>query len=199
MIKINKKIIFTVFIFGIVINTLNAQEKSEKVTRDLHTIIDKSNSFKEYKVIEKKAILNFESTLNNYIQQEKSTQSSLRTQLSANEKKIITLQKQLDEFKSKNETLVAEKANINFLGFSISKESYSITMWALFLGALAAAVILFLSFKRANKVTKESKSLLADLEEEYQNYRGVCVEREQSLRRQLFDAVKKSKDLKNVS
>jgi len=72
-------------------------------------------------------------------------------------------------------------------------------MWALFLVALLAAVILFLSFEKANKVTKKSKTLLADLEEEYQNYRGVCVEREQNLRRQLFDEVKKSKDLKNVS
>jgi preprotein translocase subunit SecF len=181
------------------IGTVNAQDKSQKVSNDLSSIIDKSNNFKEYKVVEKKAIVGFQSTLNNFIKQEQNLQASLRSQLSANEKKISVLEKQMEDYKSKNEKLVAEKANINFLGFSISKENYSITMWALFLGALAVAVILFLSFKRANKITKESKTILRDLEDEYQLYRGSSVEREQNLRRQLFDEVKKNKDLKSVS
>lgn len=199
MLKITNNLILFIFVFSTTIGTLKAQEKSQKVANDLSNIIDKSNSFKEYKVIEKKAITNFQSTLNSYIKQEQNTQASLKNELNASEKKISVLQKQLDEVKSTNNKLVTEKANIDFLGFSVSKANYSIIMWTLFLGALTAAVILFLSFKRANKVTKHSKATLKDLEEEYQSYRGVCVEREQNLRRQLFDEVKKSKDLKNVS
>jgi O-antigen/teichoic acid export membrane protein len=98
----------------------------------------------------------------------------------------VVLQNQMAEFKAKNDELISEKATIGFLDFSISKANYSISMWTLFLGTLIAAVILFLSFKRANKVTKDSKATLVDLEEEYQSYRGVCVDREQSLRRQLL-------------
>lgn len=199
MIRIKQNSILAFFILCTSIISLQAQEKSTKLTNDLSNLIDKSNNFKEYKVVEKKAIVGFQSTLNNFIKQEQNIQASLRSQLSANEKKISVLEKQMEDYKSKNEKLVAEKANINFLGFSISKENYSITMWALFLGALAAAVILFLSFKRANKITKESKTILRDLEDEYQLYRGSSVEREQNLRRQLFDEVKKNKDLKSVS
>jgi preprotein translocase subunit SecF len=197
--RIKQNSILAFFILCTSIITLQAQEKSTKLTNDLSNLIDKSNSFQDYKVIKKASITNFQASLNSYIKQEQSIQTNLENQINANNKEIKALEKELKTIKNTNEKLTAEKANINFLGLSISKESYSITMWALFLGALAAAVILFLSFKRANKVTKESKSLLADLEEEYQNYRGVCVEREQSLRRQLFDEVKKSKDLKNVS
>lgn len=199
MIKINQNSILALLIFWTSIFTLEAQEKSSKLTKDLTNLIDKSNNFQEYKVIEKRAITGFQASLNNYIKQEQSIQINLENQIKDNDKEIMALEKELKAFKNTNEKLVAEKANINFLGFSISKESYSITMWILFLGTLTVAVILFLSFKKANKVTKESKALLADLEEEYQNYRGVCVEREQNLRRQLFDEVKKSKDLKNVS
>ncbi|MFC4738682.1 hypothetical protein ACFO3U_01610 [Flavobacterium ponti] len=197
--RIKQNSILAFFILCTSIITLQAQEKSTKLTNDLSNLIDKSNSFQDYKVIKKASITNFQASLNSYIKQEQSIQTNLENQINANNKEINALEKELKTIKNTNEKLAAEKANINFLGLSISKESYSITMWALFLGALAAAVILFLSFKRANKVTKESKTLLADLEEEYQNYRGVCVEREQSLRRQLFDEVKKSKDLKNVS
>ncbi len=197
--RIKQNSILAFFILCTSIITLQAQEKSTKLTNDLSNLIDKSNSFQDYKVIKKASITNFQASLNSYIKQEQSIQTNLENQINANNKEIKALEKELKTIKDTNEKLAAEKANINFLGLSISKESYSITMWALFLGALAATVILFLSFKRANKVTKESKSLLADLEEEYQNYRGVCVEREQSLRRQLFDEVKKSKDLKNVS
>ena len=197
--RIKQNSILAFFILCTSIIALQAQEKSNKLTNDLNNLIDKSNSFQDYKVIKKASITNFQASLNSYIKEEQSIQTNLENEIKANNKEIKALEKELKTIKTTNERLAAEKANINFLGFSISKESYSITMWALFLGALAAAVILFLSFKRANKVTKESKSLLADLEEEYQNYRGVCVEREQSLRRQLFDEVKKSKDLKNVS
>lgn len=199
MIKLSKKIIVTLFVFCANLGCLKAQEKSIKLTNDLSTLIDKSNSFQEFKVIDKRGLSNFQASLNSYIKQEQSIQLNLENEIKANGKEIMALEKELKTFKSTNEKLISEKANINFLGFSISKENYSITMWTLFLIALAAAVILFLSFKRSNKVTKESKTLLADLEEEYQNYRGVCVEREQNLRRQLFDEVKKSKDLKNVS
>jgi len=199
MIKVNRKITLVLFVFCINLGCLKAQEKSSKLTNDLNSLVDKSNSFQEYKVINKSAITNFQASLNSYIKQEQSIQINLENEIKANGKEIIALEKELKTLKSTNEKLLSEKANINFLGISISKENYSITMWALFLVALLAAVILFLSFEKANKVTKKSKTLLADLEEEYQNYRGVCVEREQNLRRQLFDEVKKSKDLKNVS
>ena len=98
--------------------------------------------------------------------------------------------------KNENAILTTEKANIDFLGLSISKASYSTTMWVLFLGTLAVAGILFFRFKNANAITKHSKSVLKDLEEEYESYRRVCIEREQGLRRQLFEEAKKFKELK---
>lgn len=194
MLKTTSTLILFLFVFCNSIEVLNAQEKSQKVSNDLNGIIDKSSNFKEYKVIEKKAIVGFQSTLDNYIKEEQNAQATLKSQLSVSEKKISALQKQMEDLISRNEKLAAEKGNINFLGFSISKENYAAIMWALFLGTLTTAVILFLSFKRANKATKNAKATLRDLEEEYQSYRGVSVEREQNLRRQLFDEVKKNKD-----
>lgn len=197
--RIKQNSILAFFILCTSIITLQAQEKSTKLTNDLSNLIDKSNSFQDYKVIKKSSITNFQASLNSYIKQEQSIQTNLENEIKANSKEIKALENKLKEVKSTNEKLRAEKASISFLGFLVDKSNYSAIMWTLFLSTLVAALLLFFSFKKANKVTKESKETLAELEEEYQSYRGVCIEREQNLRRQLFDEVKKSKDFKNVS
>lgn len=178
---------------------VKAQDNNPKIANDLTTLIDKSSSFKSYKVIEKSAILNFQSALSKYILLQQNNQNELVTKLNANEKMILGLQNQLKEYKSTNEKLVNEKASISFLGFSISKSSYSTIMWSLFLGTLFVLGVLFLKFKDVNRINKNSKTVLKDLEEEYESYRRVCIEREQNLRRQLFTEKKKITELKNVS
>ncbi|HJS01405.1 MAG TPA: hypothetical protein VJ780_10765 [Flavobacterium sp.] len=197
--KTTRNSIVAVFIFCTHLLTLNAQENNPKIANDLNTLITKSSSYQNYKVIEKGAILGFQSSLNKYIEQEQNTQSLLRKEIGENEKNILGLQNQIQELRESNNILTAEKASISFLGLSISKSGYSTTMWTLFLGTLLVSGILFYKFKTANAITKHSKSVLKDLEEEYESYRRVCIEREQGLRRQLFEEAKKSKEFKSVS
>lgn len=197
--KLTRNSVLVALLFFANLVTVNAQEKTPKIASDLSNLIDKSSSFKNYKVIEKSTILNFQSALNKYIQQQQNKQAELTNKLNTNAKLTLDLQNQLKEFKTTNESLVNEKASISFLGFSISKNSYSIIMWTLFLGTLAILGIVFLRFREVDKINKNSKSVLKDLEEEYESYRRVCIEREQGLRRQLFEEAKKFKELKNVS
>ncbi len=197
--KLTRNSVLVAFLFCANLVTVIAQEKTQKITNDLSNLIDKSSSFKSYKVIEKSTILNFQSALNKYIQQQQNKQAELTNKLNTNAKLTLDLQNQLKEFKTTNESLVNEKASISFLGFSISKNSYSIIMWTLFLGTLFALGVLFLKFKDVNRINKNFKTVLKDLEEEYESYRRVCIEREQGLRRQLFEEAKKSRELKSVS
>ncbi|KIX21051.1 hypothetical protein SY27_09765 [Flavobacterium sp. 316] len=197
--KITRKSVLVMCLFCASLLSLNAQEKSKKVSNDLTRLLDVSSSYKNYKVIEKGAISNFQSTLNNYIRQEQNTQASLRKELKVNEDKILGLQNQMNELKKSNEVLLNEKASISFLGFLIDKKNYSIVMWTLFIGTLLVSLVLLFKFKAANKITNNSKSLLKDLEKEYDSYRRVCIEREQNLRRQLFEEAKKNKELMNAS
>ncbi len=176
-----------------------AQENEPKIATDLNTLITKSSSYQNYKVIEKNAIYGFQNSLKSYINQQQEIQTDLNKEIADNKKNIIVLQNQIQELKQTNNVLNEEKASISFLGMLVSKDNYSITMWTLFLVTLAVAGILFYRFKTANAVTSHSKAVLRDLEEEYESYRRVCIEREQSLRRQLFEEAKKNKELKNVS
>lgn len=191
-------VLLVLFIFTNLVS-LQAQMKTPKIANDLSNLINKSSTFKTYKVIDKSAVLNFQGALNKYILQQQNNQAELINKLNANEKLTLGLQNQLKEYKSTNETLVNEKASISFLGMSISKNSYSTIMWTLFLGTLLILGILFLKFKDVNKVNKNSKLVLKDLEEEYESYRRVCIQREQSLRRELFTEKKKNSELKSAS
>lgn len=197
--KLTRNSVLVAFLFCANLATVNAQEKTPKIANDLSNLIDKSSSFKSYKVIEKSAVLNFQSALNKYILQQQNSQAELKSKLNTNAKLTMDLQNELKTYKVTNETLVNEKSSISFLGLSISKNSYSTIMWTLFLGTLAILGIVFLRFREVDKINKNSKSVLKDLEEEYESYRRVCIEREQGLRRQLFEEAKKFKELKNVS
>ena len=185
--------------FGASLTVSFAQENEPKIATDLNTLITKSSSYQNYKVIEKNAIYGFQNSLNSFIKEQEQIQNTLNKEIAENKKSMLLLQNEIQELKQNNAVLTEEKASISFLGMLVSKDSYSVTMWTLFLGTLAVAGILFYKFKTANAVTSHSKSVLKDLEEEYESYRRVCIEREQSLRRQLFEEAKKNKELKNVS
>ncbi|MBF03448.1 MAG: hypothetical protein CMP76_09150 [Flavobacterium sp.] len=199
MTKLSKKMMVALLCFSASLSVSVAQENEPKIATDLNTLITKSSSYQNYKVIEKNAIYGFQNSLNTFIKEQEQIQNTLNKEIAENKKSILLLQNEIQELKQNNAVLTEEKASISFLGMLVSKDSYSVTMWTLFLGTLAVAGILFYKFKTANAVTSHSKTVLKDLEEEYESYRRVCIEREQSLRRQLFEEAKKNKELKNVS
>ncbi|WP_130733375.1 hypothetical protein [Flavobacterium sp. J27] len=199
MTQLSKRMLVALLFFSASLTVSFAQENEPKIATDLNTLITKSSSYQNYKVIEKNAIYGFQNSLKSYINQQQEIQTDLNKEIADNKKNIIVLQNQIQELKQTNNVLNEEKASISFLGMLVSKDNYSITMWTLFLVTLAVAGILFYRFKTANAVTSHSKAVLRDLEEEYESYRRVCIEREQSLRRQLFEEAKKNKELKNVS
>ena len=72
-------------------------------------------------------------------------------------------------------------------------------MWFLLLGSIAISGFLFLKFKRANAITSSSKLILQELEDEYESFRRVSIEREQALKRNFFNEMKKIKQLETAS
>lgn len=69
----------------------------------------------------------------------------------------------------------------------------------LILGLMLLVGFLFVRFKRANAITSSSKLILQELEDEYESFRRVSIEREQALKRNFFDEMKKIEKLKSAS
>jgi len=97
---------------------------------------------------------------------------------------ITELQTTLDETKN-------QKDSMNIFGALLSKGLYNTIMWGIVL--VLAVLLIFYIYKYANGnvVTKKSISDLAELQEEYENYRKAAIEREQKVRRQLQDEINK--------
>lgn len=178
---------------------VNAQKTSPNLTTNFSTILNNASSYKNYAVIEKETMANFQSELSTYIKLQEKNKSEVFSQLEAKNNAIVALQKQITSLQSTNAALLTDTKSFNFLGMAINKTAYSVVMWILFLSSVVFSVILFLNFKRANEIMKSSKSVLRDLEDEYESFRRVCIQREQNLKRKLFDEMKKTDSFRNAS
>jgi len=174
--------------------SLLAQENS--LEAQFYEVINRSNSYKEFKVIEKvkinalkSSVLDSISSMNQNIEliskennQQKNTIIKLRNDLS-------TSQNNLSESKENEDA-------IKIIGFSTKKSTYKIINFAILVVLLLAISILVYKFNNSNKTTKMTIADLKENEEEFEGFRQRSLEREQKLRRKLQDEVNKNKESK---
>lgn len=197
--KKNVSISVVLFLISCFVFTLNAQVSDNNLSKKFSTLFNNASSYKDYKMINKADAMDFQTHLHSYVQHEHSNQLAIKDKLIENEKELLVLQQEMSELININQMLIQDSASVSLFGMAISRETYSVFAWTLFLSLLLFAGIMYYRFKKANEVTESSKMVLQELEDEYENFRRVCIEREQSLRRQLFDEIKKTNELRDAS
>lgn len=185
--------------------TLQAQEMNQvsvskqELMKNFSSMMKESLPYKNYKVIDQNQIISFQSDLGNYLRQEQTAKKETLNQLNVKDNSIIALQNKVSELQIVNSNLLVDAKSVSFLGMAINKTMFSVVMWFLVFGVIVFSGILFLKFRRANDIANSSKSVLRELEDEYEAFRRVCIQREQNLKRKLFDEIKKTDNLRNVS
>lgn len=187
------------FVFVQAQNGNSISEQNQKLMKNFLALMENSSSYQNYKVIDKERINGFQENLGSYLMQEQSSKQQVVSQLQQKDQAIESLENQLYKLQTANENLLGNTESISFLGFKVNKATYSVIMWLLVLGSIAFSGILFLKYQRANEITTSSKSILKDLEDEYESFRRVCIQREQDLKRKLYDEMKKTDGLRNAS
>ncbi len=175
---------------------VKAQENPQELTIKLESIVSKSPIYNNYRLIDEGIIGNFESELNDYFVNEQNEKTASNKKLNENVAHILALQNQIKKLEKENQDFQSNQASF---GFFDSKKASSKFVLILFLFFVVTSIVFYLKFKKANEVTKSSKLVLQDLEDEYEVFRRACIEREQNLRRQLFNEIKKSNELKDAS
>ena len=184
--------ILLLFLFLISTVTLSAQENS--IEDQFNEVINKSNSYKDFKVIKKTQInelksnvLDSVSSMNQSIEliseenkQQKNTLLKLRNELS-------TLQNNLSEAKENEDA-------VNIIGFTTKKSTYKIITFSIIIVLILIIFFLVYKFNNSSRITKLTIADLKENEEEFDSFKSRSLEREQILRRQLLDEVNKSKD-----
>jgi hypothetical protein len=183
-------ILITTNIFS---QTTNKIIDSASVKYQFDNLIDKSNSFKGYKVIKTTSLLKLQSNVLDSISVSK--QKILANADFRNSQKLLidNLQTKSTASKTVVANLRSEKASISILGIQFEKTYFKTLFFLIVLGLITTLLFFIFQFKQSNAVTIESKLALKESEKEFDIYKEKALEREQKAMRRLQDELNKRK------
>lgn len=171
----------------------------KKIENKFNTMLDKASVFQEYKLVKSEVLDDFRLNFSTFLSKTHENFSSLNLQLEEKEVAIGNLNSEVIALKNENHSLNNAVATISVFGIDLQKGTYNFLMWSVLLLFGFVAFYFAYRFKLANEITKNSKVILAEVEDEYQLFKQKSIEREQKLRRQLQDEIIRCRELKEVS
>lgn len=206
-----KKLNYTLCILAIVsLNTLYATPvktietvQEQPVTKvsvkgQLNSILQKSVDYNDVKLVKKTLLEQLEADFQAFFTKSEHELELVKNALAQKEKELLALQAEHTKVKTELNQAQNNGGEVDFFGIPLAKNLYHSIMWTLVLTSLIAVVFLVRKFKKANEITKNSKGVLKDLEDEFETFKRNAIEREQKLRRQLQDEIIKQKADKKV-
>lgn len=155
-------------------------------------LIDKSNSYEQYKVIKKVSLDELKSVMVDTLQGLYSELNQAKQEISKQGEKINSLNKELSASNEERDLANLEKNSISFMGIQMDKSSYKATMWTI-VCVLALALLIFIyKFLESNRITVQSRKELRETQEEMDDQRKTHIKKEQKIMRQLQDEINKN-------
>jgi preprotein translocase subunit SecF len=186
----NKLYIVVVFVFASVFQ-INAQKDSLKtetpVQDEFSALIQESNNYQGYKVVDYDKLIELRNTTRNYITELKEEIIVHKNTVDQQNDEIQKLKSQLESTQEDLNRVSEEKDALMFLGMPFSKAGYKTMMWGIVAALVAVLLILFFRYKSSNAATKDARQKLNETEKEFDAYRTKALEKEQRLGRMLQD------------
>lgn len=156
-------------------------------------IINNSNSYQDYKVIKLSSFQKLKSNVSDSLSFSKKEILNATVIINSQVKTIDSLKTVLNTTKADIAVLTSQIESISFLGIQFEKGLFKTIMLTI-IGVLALILVFFISkFKQSNIITKQTKTGLKEIEEEYEEHRKKALEREQKAMRRLQDELNKQK------
>lgn len=187
------KIAFIFIFTQSIIAQENLPEQPNTVENQFNELYKKSNNYQIYKVIKKNEYLRLQKSILDSIKVIKTDAASKQVKINEQQKSITELQTKIDALNTDLATSIGKEDAISFIGIPLNKATYNTIVWGIIFALLAGLAFFIYRFNNSNVVTKETKSLLADTEEEFEQYKRKSIEKEQKLRRQLQDEINKQR------
>lgn len=192
-----KESILIIAIFLISFSAISQANKkfidTGSVENQIDFVINKSNNYQEYKVVQKTWLYRLKSHVIDSVKSLKNEIQDNKTLISSQNSKIDSLSKILKSTNTDLASVNKEKDRINFLGIQTTKPVYNTILWTIIGGLLAFTLFFIFKFKNSNTLTKNAENSLKEIEEEFEEHRKTALEREQKVRRQLQDELNKQK------
>lgn len=165
-------------------NTLNEQ---------MTAAFDKSNSYQEYKVINKIQLATLKRNILDSVSSLEKRINSQETELRQQKAEIDSLRQNLKNTQQTLSNSKEKEDGIAIFGILTSKTIYNVIMLSIIVLLLLAGGFLFYKFLNSSKITNAAELKMVEMEMELEDYRRNSLEREQKLRRKLQDEINKNR------
>ena len=170
-----------------------AQSPRNTLDNQMVEVFEKSNSYQQYKVIEKAKLAILRKNILDSISNLETTITQQETNLVAQEQTIDSLNLQLTSTQEELEATKEQVENIDVLGIATSKGTYNTIMWSVIGILLLVGAIFVYRFSTSHSIIKEANEKIDELNTENEELRRSHLEREQVLRRKLQDEINKNR------
>ena len=184
------KLLITLLIFTAFTLQSNAQDSistTNPIQQEFQELIESSNNYQEYKVVNYDDLIDLRNNTNDYIQELKDQITVGKNTADQQVDEIANLEGELKTTQQDLQKVTEEKDNIVFLGLPLTKGTYMAMMWGIVAILILALLFFIYKYKNSNSVTKEAKKRLDDTEREFDAYKKKALEKEQRLGRLLQD------------
>ncbi|MGG6232263.1 tRNA (guanine-N1)-methyltransferase [Tenacibaculum sp. SDUM215027] len=187
------KIVFIFIFTQSIIAQDSPIEQPNTVENQFKELYKKSNNYQIYKVVKKNEYLKLQNSILDSIKVIKTDAAAKQVKINEQQKSVTELQTKIDTLNKDLATSIDKEDAISFVGIPLNKSTYNSIVWGIIFILLAGLTFFIYRFKNSNVVTKETQSLLAETEEEFEQYKRKSIEKEQKLRRQLQDEINKQR------
>jgi hypothetical protein len=163
------------------------------IENQFNYVIQKSDKFEDYKMVKSWWLYRLKTHVLDSMKVEKDKLIESTNFVAIKEQEIVTLKADLEATNEKLDLAISEKNSLQFLGMTMSKATYNSFVWILIGGLAAGLMLYFILYRRSNAITVATKKSLAELTEEYEDYRKRSLAREQKTVRKLYDEILKYK------
>ncbi len=169
-------------------------EDTNTIENQFDKIYRKSTTYQVYKVISKDSYQQLKSNVLDSLKSSKKNISKKESLLIAERNSIKETKELLAKTELELNDSLSKENSISVAGLQLSKTTYNLTLWSIIIAMLLALTYFIFKFSKSNVLTKEAKSNLIEVEQEFEQHRKKTLEREQKLRRQLQDEINKQRN-----
>jgi len=194
-----KRIILSLLVCLCYFSSVNAQQvtsPANTLESQFDDVINKSNSYQEFKVIKKFKINQLRSNVLDSVSGLKLTITGLNGEIATRDAEISSLNETLSATNAALALSKEKEDGIHLFGALLSKFMYNAILWSIIGILIILTGFFMMKFKRSNYITQEANSKLSETEAEFEAHRTRALEREQQLRRKLQDELIKNKKTK---
>ena len=177
---------------------LQAQDESAPADlpeqyRELKT---KSNNYQIYKVVKEKSLDDLWKSAMDTLRVEREEIQALNKEVKQLKARVDELKAQVEDRDSQLEEQAYMIDHMSFMGSNLTKGAYITFTWILIFVLFFTALVLYLRFKSAHKVTAQTRKEMGTLQNDFEEHKKKTRENESKLRRDLQTEINKVEELK---